>query len=326
MKAVELDGFGGPEVMRVVERPEPVPGPGQILVRVAASSVNRPDIIQREGRYPPPPGESEIPGLEIAGTVEASAPDVTEYEAGDRVFALVGGGGYAELATAYAGHALPIPEGVSFSAAACIAETYITAYQNLFLNAGLRDGESVLLHGGGGGVNTAAIQIVRFLTPSNRIAVTASPGKLDRVRAVGADLVIDYRNEDFADRILEEFDDGVDVILDHIGASYLAQNLRCLAVNGRLAIIAVVGGAKAEINLARLMVRRQTIIGSVLRPRPLEEKAAIVRRFGDALLPAFASGAIAPIIDSEFPLADVVEAHRRMETRAHFGKIVLKMA
>lgn len=326
MRAVLLDGAGGPEVMRVGEAPAPAPGPGQVRVDVRASSVNRPDIMQREGRYPPPPGESSVPGLEIAGTIESLGPGVAGWRPGQRVAALVGGGGYAEQALAYADHLLEIPERLSFEEAACICETYITAYLNLFLLARLADGEHVLLHGGGGGVNTAALQLVKALTPACRVAVTASPGKLQRVRELGADLVVDYRSEDFAAKV-REFTDGhgADVILDHIGASYLERNLKALAVGGRLVVIAVMEGRAAEIDLARFMVKRQTLIGSVLRPRPVEEKARIIVRFRETVMPLFASGRIAPLVDSVYPLAEIAEAHRRMEASAHFGKIVVSM-
>jgi putative PIG3 family NAD(P)H quinone oxidoreductase len=326
MKAVVLDGFGGPEVMRLGEVDAPAPGPGQIRIRVVATSVNRPDIIQRQGNYPPPPGESEVLGLEVAGTVDALGPGVTDFALGERVFALVGGGAYAELATAHAGHVLRIPAGLSFEQAACIAETYITAYMNLFRGARLMDGESVLLHGGGGGVNTAAIQLVATLAPASRIFVTASTAKLERVAALGADVVIDYRQEAFAKIVARETDGrGVDVILDHIGADYFVPNLRSLGVNGRLVVIATMSGREATLDLGRLMVKRQTIMGSVLRPRPVAEKAAIIADFAAAVLPRFASGEIVPLVHTVLPIADVVAAHELMEASGHFGKIVLRL-
>ena len=324
MKAVLLDGSGAPDVMRIgdIERPEP--GPGQVLVRVAATSVNRPDIIQRLGNYPPPKGESPVLGLEVAGTVESLGSGVAGFAPGDRVFGLVGGGAYAEFATVHAGHLLHIPDRLSFEQAACICETYITAHMNLFLGARLKPGESVLLHGGGGGVNTAGIQIAKTLNPEGQVFVTASPGKVDRVRALGADLVIDYRSQDFAQAILDHTNQrGVDVILDHIGAEYFERNLRALAMNGRLAIIATMGGREAVLDLARLMVKRQTVMGSVLRPRPIAEKASIIAEFARDLMPHFESGAIEPLIDRVCPIEDVVAAHRAMEASEHFGKIVL---
>jgi putative PIG3 family NAD(P)H quinone oxidoreductase len=301
-----------------------VPGAGQVLIRVAATSVNRPDIVQREGNYPPPPGESDVLGLECAGTVEALGDGVESPVVGDRVLALLGGGGYAEQAVASAGHVVPIPENMSFEQAACVAETYITAWLNLFGNGALGNGETVLLHGGGGGVATAAMQLVAALCPQSPIVVTASSAKADRVRDLGADLVIDYRAGDFVAAV-RDFTKGrgADVILDHIGAAYLEKNLASLAVDGRLVVIGVMQGSKATLNLGRLMVRRQRIIGSVLRPRPAAEKQAIIDRFSREVMPLFASGTIAPVIDSRFRLENAAEAHRRMEAGEHFGKIVL---
>ena len=326
MKAVLLDEFGPPEVMRIGELARPSPGPQQVLIKVAAAGVNRPDIIQREGNYPPPRGESEILGLEVAGLIEEIGSGVTDFAPGDPVFALVSGGAYAEFATAYASHVLPKPPNLSFEQAACICETYITAYMNVFLGARLKDGESVLLHGGGGGVNTAAIQLVKVLSPASCVIVTASPGKLDRVRALGADIVIDYKNQDFAAVVLAQTDKhGVDVILDHIGAPYLDANLRSLAVGGRLAIIATMGGREATLNLARLMVKRQTIMGSVLRSRPVAEKASIISQFAAASLLHFTSGRIVPLIFRSYAIDEVVEAHRTMEASEHFGKLVLRL-
>jgi putative PIG3 family NAD(P)H quinone oxidoreductase len=324
MKAIVLDEFGGPEVLKVADVERPAPGPGQVLIRVAATSVNRPDLIQRQGRYPPPKGESEILGLEIAGTIDELGPDVEDWSVGERVLALVGGGGYAQFATAHAGHVMRMPQNMTFAEAACVCETYITAYMNIFRGARLDAGESVLLHGGGGGVNTAAIQLCRELNPTGRIFVTASPAKLARVSALGADRAIDYTNEDFAAAVLAETDGrGVDVILDHIGAPYLARNLKALAVNGRLAIIATMGGREGTLDLAMLMVKRQTIIGSVLRPRPIAEKTAIITEFERCVMPLFASGLIKPLIDKVYSIDAAADAHRMMEASRHFGKIVL---
>jgi putative PIG3 family NAD(P)H quinone oxidoreductase len=325
VKAVLLDGFGGPEVLKVGEAPEPVADAGRVLIRVVATSVNRPDAIQRQGHYPPPPGESPILGLEAAGTVLAVGPQVTGFTPGERVFALLGGGGYAQVAAAHAGHILRIPERMSFEQAACVCETYLTAYMNLFLNAQLRDTEAVLLHGGGGGVTTAAMQLCRTLAPNARVIVTASPGKLERVAALGADLVIDYRAEDFAAAVLRYTDQrGADVILDHLGGSYLAQNIKALAVGGRLALIGVMGGRKAELDLGRVLVQRLRIIGSVLRPRSVDEKAAIIRQFAQDVLPHLAAGTSVPLIHRVSPLEQAAEAHRAMEAGEHFGKLVLR--
>jgi NADPH:quinone reductase len=327
VKAIVLDGFGGPEVLKAGSGEAPAAGPGQVLIRVHATSVNRPDIVQREGNYPPPPGESPLLGLEAAGTVEALGQGVTGFAIGERVFALLGGGGYAELAVAHAGHVMRIPQNLSFEQAACICETYLTAYMNLFLYARLADGETVLLHGGGGGVTTAAMQIIKALQPMTRVLVTASTAKVERVAALGADVVIDYKKEDFADAVLRHTDKrGADVILDHLGGLYLAQNVRALAVGGRLALIGVMGGRKAELDLGRVLVSRLSILGSVLRPRPVAEKAAIIRAFERDVMPQFAAGRIAPLIHRVYPLEQAAEAHRAMETSQHFGKLVLRVA
>ena len=326
MKAVLLKEFGGPEVLLLGDAEKPSPGPDQVLVRVMATSVNRPDIIQRLGNYAPPPGESDILGLEVAGTIEELGSEVTGWSVGDRVMTLVGGGAYAQFTNAYAAHLMPIPESMSYQEAACVCETYITAYLNLFLLGGLKDGDAVLLHGGGGGVNTAAIHLCRALVPGAKIIVTASPGKLDRVNAMGVDLVIDYKNEDFTDKI-QAFTDkrGVDVILDHIGAAYLSANMKALAIGGRLVEIGIMGGPKAELNIALLMVKRQQIIGSVLRPRPLREKGEITRRFQERVLPLFSNRTIAPLIHEVYKLDQVRQAHQSMEDSTHFGKIVLEV-
>ena len=304
----------------------PEPGANQVLIRVAATSVNRPDIIQRQGNYNPPQGESEILGLEVAGTVDAVGEDVTDWKRGDRVMALIGGGGYAEFAVAHAGHLMTIPENMTFAQAACVCETYITAFLNLFRLGRLKDGESALLHGGGGGVNTAAIQLCRQLAPESPLFVTASSGKVDSVRELGAQHVIDYRQSAFDEEIAEITGGrGVDVILDHVGAQYLQKNLKSLAVYGRLVIIGVTSGPRGEVNLALMMVKRQQITGSVLRPRSIAEKAEIIRDFRDRVLGLFASGAIAPLVSHEFPLQEAASAHRLMETAGHFGKIVLNI-
>jgi NADPH2:quinone reductase len=327
VKAIVLDGFGGPEVLKPGEAEPPVAGPGRVLIRVRATSVNRPDVVQRQGNYPPPPGESPLLGLEAAGTVEALGPGVTDFKRGERVFALLGGGGYAELAVAHAGHVMRIPDSLSFEQAACICETYLTAFMNLFLYARLADGETVLLHGGGGGVTTAAMQIVQALAPKARVLVTASTGKVERVAALGAHVVIDYKNEDFADAVLRHTEQrGVDVILDHLGGLYLAQNVRSLAVGGRLALIGVMGGRKAELDLGRVLVNRLSILGSTLRPRPVAEKAAIIHAFERDVMPYVAAGRIAPLIHRVYPLEQAADAHRAMESSEHFGKLVLRVA
>ena len=324
MKAITLREFGGPEMMQFSTVDIPSPGNDQILVKVVNTSVNRPDVIQRQGNYPPPPGDSEILGLEIAGVVESTGANASRFKPGDRVVALVGGGGYAEYTLALEAHCMSIPKSVSFEQAACICETYITAYLNLFMLGELQGKKSVLIHGGGGGVATAAIQLSKALSPETEVIVTASNAKLDRVRDQGADHVIDYREQVFADeirRITEKR--GVDVILDHIGAQYLEANMKSLALAGTLMLIGVMGGIKAELNLATMMVKRQRIIGSVLRSRPIMQKAAIIDQFETTVMPLFAAGKIEPLISARFPLQDAAAAHQMMEQGGHFGKIVL---
>ena len=328
MKAVLMEGFGGVEVLKVGEIERPKPKENEVLVKVHATSINRPDLVQREGKYPPPPGDSEILGLEVSGTIEELGSGVTGWQVGDRVVSLVGGGGYAEYAVAYANHLMRIPETVSFEEAACICESYITAFLNVFMIGGLKDGETALLHGGGGGVNTAAIQLCKALAPNSKLIVTASPEKMARVKELGADHVINFRETpDFTEAIKEITNKkGVDVILDHVGAKYLAPNMNSLAYKGRLVIIGVISGIKAELNLALMMVKRQQIIGSVLRSRPVSEKGEIVQEFVRLAIPKFADRTIVPIIEKVFPVDQVVEAHRMMEEDKHFGKIVLKVA
>jgi putative PIG3 family NAD(P)H quinone oxidoreductase len=327
MKAVLMDGFGGVEVMKIGEIDRPVPGEGQVLVKVHATSINRPDLVQRVGNYPPPPGDSVILGLEVAGVIEELGPGVTGWQKGERVMTLVGGGAYAEYAVAYANHLMRIPESMSFEEAACVCESYITAFLNLFMVGGLKDKNTVIIHGGGGGVNTAGIQLCKALVPDTKIIVTASPAKMGRVKDIGADLVIDFTTTpDFADAV-KEFTNkkGVDVILDHVGAKYLAPNMNSLGYAGRLVLIGVISGIKAELNLALMMVKRQQIIGSVLRSRPVKDKGDIVAEFTKTALPKFADRSIVPIIEKVFPIDQVVEAHRMMEEDKHFGKIVLKI-
>jgi putative PIG3 family NAD(P)H quinone oxidoreductase len=327
MKAVLMEGFGGVEVLRIGEAEKPSAGEGQVLVKVFATSVNRPDLVQREGKYPPPPGDSEILGLEVAGTIEELGAGVSGWNVGERVMTLVGGGGYAEYAVAYAGHLMAIPESMSFEEAACVCESYITAFLNVFMIGELKDRQTAILHGGGGGVNTAAIQLSKALTPNAKLIVTAHPSKMERVKELGADLVNDFtQNPDFTE-VVKEFTGkkGVDLILDHVGAKYLAPNMNSLGYKGRLVVIGVTGGIKAELNLALMMVKRQQIIGSVLRSRPVAEKGEIVAEFTRRALPRFADRTVVPIIEKVFTIDQVVDAHRMMEEDKHFGKIVLKI-
>lgn len=328
MKAVLMEGFGGLEVLKVGEVEKPSAGEGQVLIKVVATSINRPDLVQREGKYPPPPGDSEILGLEVSGVIEELGPGVTGWQKGERVVTLVGGGGYAEYAVAYVSHLMRIPESMSFEEAACICESYITAFLNVFMIGGLKDNNTVILHGGGGGVNTAAIQLCKALVPNTKIIVTAHPSKIDRVKELGADLVIDFTQTPDFSELVKEFTNkkGVDVILDHVGAKYLAPNMNSLGYAGRLVIIGVISGIKAELNLALMMVKRQQIIGSVLRSRPVKDKGEIVAEFTKTALPKFADRTIVPIIEKVFPIDQIVEAHRMMEEDKHFGKIVLKIA
>ena len=327
MKAVLMEGFGGVDVLSVAEAEKPVPGEGQVLVKVVATSINRPDLVQREGKYPPPPGDSLILGLEVAGTIEALGKGVTGWQIGERVMTLVGGGGYAEFAVAYSSHLMRIPESMSFEEAACVCESYITAFLNVFMIGEFRDGQSAILHGGGGGVNTAAIQLCRALTPANRLIVTASPAKMERVKEIGADNLINFHETPDFTEIVKEFTNkkGVDLILDHVGAKYLAPNMNSLGYKGKLVVIGVVSGIKAELNLALMMVKRQQIIGSVLRSRPVSEKGEIVAEFTRRALPKFADRSIVPIIEKVFNIDQVADAHRMMEEDKHFGKIVLRI-
>ena len=327
MKAVILDGFGGREVLKIGEVDRPSPQSGQVLIKIMATSVNRADIVQREGNYPPPKGESEIMGLEVAGVVEEVGPNVSGWKPGDRVMTLVGGGGYAQYAVAYADHLIAIPDNMTFTEAACVCEVYITAYLNIFMLGAFKDSETILLHGGGGGVNTAGIQLCRSLTPNSKVIVTASPGKVDRVKELGADLVINYKEQDFANEI-ESYTqgNGVDVILDHVGEQYFSRNIQSLAIYGRLILIAVISGAKAEFNIAQVMVKRQKIMGSVLRARPVAEKAEIVNQFSQIVMPKLTDKTFYPIIHKVFPLEDAAEAQRTMEESLHFGKIVIEVS
>ena len=327
MKAVLLEGFGGVDVMKIGEAEKPTPKEGQVLLKVHATTVNRPDLVQRMGNYPPPAGDSEILGLEVAGVIEELGVGVDGWKVGDRVMTLVGGGSYAEYAVGYAGHLMPIPESMSFEEAACVCESYITAFLNIFMIGGLKDNNTAIIHGGGGGVNMAGVQLCKALVPNTKLIVTAAPDKIERVQGMGVDLVINFRETpDFAEAV-KAFTNkkGVDVILDHVGAKYLAPNMNSLGYAGRLVIIGVISGIKAELNLALMMVKRQQIIGSVLRSRPVKDKADIVAEFTRTALPKFADRTIVPIIEKVFTLEQIVDAHRMMEEDKHFGKIVVKI-
>ena len=323
MIAIEISRPGGPEVLTPGERPVPEPGPGEVLIRVAAAGVNRPDIMQRKGKYPPPPGASDLPGLEVAGTIEHVDRSVSEWYGGDAVCALVAGGGYAEYCVAPAPQCLPVPRGLDMVAAAAIPETFFTVWTNVFERGRLQPGESLLVHGGSSGIGTTAIQLAHALGAK----VYATAGSDEKCRAcekLGAARAIDYRSEDFLEAIKRLTDGrGVDVILDIMGAAYLDRNLRALAIDGRLVEIGLMGGAETSINLEVLLRRRLTVTGSTLRPRTVEEKGAIADALRERVWPLLESGRIKPIVYRTFPLREAAEAHRLMETSEHIGKIVL---
>ncbi|MCD6527496.1 MAG: NAD(P)H-quinone oxidoreductase [Desulfuromonas sp.] len=328
MKAVLLDEFGGLEVLKVGEIDKPSPKANEVLIKVVATSINRPDLVQRAGNYPAPAGDSEILGLEVSGVIAELGSDAKGWKVGDRVIALVGGGGYAEYAVAYDNHVMALPDSMSFEEGACVCESYITAFLNVFMIGGLEDGQTAIFHGGGGGVNTAAIQLSKALTPNTKMIITAAPEKMERVKDLGADLVIDYTTTPDFFPAVKEFTakKGVDVILDHVGAKYLGPNMKSLGYKGKLVIIGIISGIKAELNLALMMVKRQQIIGSVLRSRPVAEKGDIIAEFNRRAMPKFADRTIVPIIEKVFSIDEIVDAHRMMEEDKHFGKIVLKIA
>ena len=324
MTAIGISEPGGPEVLVPVERDVPEPGPGEVLVAVEAAGVNRPDVMQRQGLYPPPPGASDIPGLEIAGTVAALGDRVDEPAVGSRVCALVSGGGYAEYCTAPAPLCLPVPAGLDAAEAAALPETLFTVWTNVFDRARLAEGESILVHGGTSGIGTTAIQLAKAFGAT--VYVTAgSKSKCDACLALGAGAAINYRDEDFVERIgTLTAGRGVDVVLDMIAGDYLARNLKCLAVEGRLVIIAVQRGPKVEqLNVLPIMLRRLTVTGSTLRPRSVEQKAAIAHALHAKVWPLLAAGTVRPVVHARFPLADAAGAHRLMESSEHVGKIVL---
>ena len=326
MTAIEISEPGGPEVLVPVERDVPEPGPGEVLVAVDAAGVNRPDVMQRQGLYPPPPGASDIPGLEIAGTVAALGDGVGTPAVGSRVCALVSGGGYAEYCAAPAPLCLPVPAGLGTAEAAALPETFFTVWTNVFDRAGLAEGESLLVHGGSSGIGTTAIQLAKAFGAA--VYVTAgSTAKCDACLALGADAAINYRDEDFVERIgALTGGRGVDVVLDMVAGDYVARNLKCLAVEGRLVIIAVQRGPKVErFNVLPVMLRRLTVTGSTLRPRSVEQKAAIAHALHAKVWPMLAAGTVRPIVHSRFPLADAAGAHRLMESSEHVGKIVLEV-
>ena len=323
MTAIEIREPGDPDVLVPVERPRPEPGAGEVLIEVAAAGVNRPDVFQRRGRYPPPPGASDIPGLEVAGTIAAAGVDVGEWRPGDRVCALVAGGGYAEFCVAPAGQCLPIPGRLDMIAAAAIPETFFTVWTNVFDRGRLRARESILIHGGSSGIGTTAIQLAR--ARGARVFATAgSAAKCAACERLGAERCVNYREADFVEVLNTATGGrGVDVILDMVGGPYFPRNIATLAMEGRLVEIATLGGATAEINIQTVMQRRLTITGSTLRARPVAEKAAIASALVANVWPLLESGEVTPIVFKTFPLRDAAAAHALMESSQHIGKIVL---
>jgi NADPH2:quinone reductase len=323
MIAIEIAEFGGPNVLRPVRRPTPAPGPGELLIEVAAAGVNRPDVLQRQGGYRPPPGASDIPGLEIAGRVAALGADVVGWRVGDEATALVTGGGYAEFCTAPAPQCLPFPNGLDAIRAAAIPETFFTVWTNVFDRARLKPGESFLVHGGSSGIGTTAIQLAHAF--GARVFTTAgSPEKCAACLKLGAERAIDHRREDFVTVIQETTaGKGVDVILDMVGGSYINRNLKILAVEGRLVQIAFLEGSKAEIDVGPLMMKRQTLTGSTLRPRSVAEKGAIAAALHEKVWPLIGAGKVGPVLFKTFPLAEAAAAHSLMESSSHIGKIML---
>lgn len=326
MTAVEIIGKGGPEVLVASDGVEtPHPGKGQILIAVKAAGVNRPDIQQRIGAYPPPPGHSRLPGLEVAGSVAAVGEESGRWKVGDTVCALVNGGGYAEYCLAEDAVALPVPAGLDMVHAAALPETVFTVWNNVFERGNLQSGEWFMVHGGTSGIGTTAIQMAKGFG-AKVIATAGSAEKCEACRQLGADIVVNYRSEDFVAISREATErKGVDVILDMVGGVYADRNIIAAAEDGRIVQIATLGGAESTINMARLMVKRVTITGSTLRPRTREVKAGFARAVETKVWPLIASGRFRVVLDSTFPLRNAADAHRRMETSAHIGKIVLKI-
>ncbi|HEX7857954.1 MAG TPA: NAD(P)H-quinone oxidoreductase [Sphingobium sp.] len=324
MTAIGIREPGGPEVLKPVRLPVPVPGSGEVLIRVRAAGVNRPDVMQRQGKYPPPPGAPETPGLEVAGEVVATGPDILERLVGRRVCALIWGGGYAEYAIANAAHCLPLPDDLSFTEAAAIPETLFTVWSNLFERAYVAEGDTVLVHGGTSGIGTMAISLCRLF--DIRIFVTCgSEEKCAAARDLGA-FAINYREEDFVEVIKAETGGkGVTAVLDMVGGDYVPRNLKCLAEDGRHVSIAVLGGPKATVFLPEIMQRRLTLTGSTLRPRSAAFKALLTTEIRESVWPMVEDGSLRAVMDRSFPLADAAAAHARMDAGEHVGKIVLEV-
>lgn len=325
MRAMVITEPGGPDVLRLQDVPDPVAGPGEVLVRVRATAVNRADLLQREGRYDPPPGASPYPGLECSGTVEALGEGVAGWSTGDQVCALLSGGGYAELVNVPSGQLLPVPDGVALVEAAALPEVTCTVWSNVFMTASLQPGETLLVHGGASGIGTMAIQLAREAGAT--VAVTAgSAPKLERCRALGASVLVNYRDEDFVEAVRTATGGhGADVILDNMGAKYLQRNVDVLAVNGRLLVIGLQGGARAELDLGALLSKRAAVIATSLRARPASEKAAIVAAVREHVWPLVTAGGVRPVVHSTLPLASAGEAHQILTDSQHVGKVLLEI-
>ncbi|MFE0627266.1 NAD(P)H-quinone oxidoreductase [Streptomyces sp. NPDC058864] len=323
MHAITIPEPGGPDALVWAEVPDPVPAEGEVLVEVAATAVNRADLLQRQGFYDPPPGASPYPGLECSGRVAAVGPGVSGWSVGDEVCALLAGGGYAGKVAVPAGQLLPVPKGVGLVEAAALPEVVCTVWSNVFMIAHLRPGETLLVHGGSSGIGTMAIQLAKAV--GAKVAVTAgSEDKLAKCRELGADLGINYREQDFTAEVREAFG-GADVILDIMGAKYLGRNVEALAVNGRLAVIGLQGGVKGELDLGRMLAKRAAITATSLRGRPLEEKAAIVAAVREHVWPLLESGVVRPVVDRTLPMREAPEAHRLVEASSHVGKVLLTL-
>ena len=324
MTYIRIDGFGGPEVLKPDRMPVPRPGPGEVLVRVGAAGVNRPDVLQRQGGYPPPPGATDVPGLEIAGTIVAVGDEGAAARVGQTVCALVQSGGYAEYCLAADPLATPVPAGLTLLQAAALPETFYTVWTNVFDRGRLVAGETVLIHGGSSGIGTTAIQLAKAFG-ARVIATVGNEAKAEACRTLGADLTILYGSQDFVAEAKAVTDGkGPDLILDMVGGDYIARNIACVAADGRIVQIAFLKGAKAEVNFAPLMLKRITFTGSTLRPRPVAMKAEIARALTQKVWPLLAAGRVRPVIDTVLPLAEAAEAHRLMEESRHIGKIMLE--
>lgn len=322
MRAVEIATPGGPEVLKLCERPVPKPAADEIVIRVVYAGVNRPDALQRAGLYNPPPGASDLPGLEASGEVVAIGAAVSEWKLGDQVCALLPGGGYADFVATPAAHALPVPESLSLREAACLPETFFTVWSNVFMRGGLQAGERFLVHGGSSGIGTTAIQLARAFG-ARVFASAGSEAKCKACVALGAERAINYREEDFVSVAREE--GGMNLILDMVGGDYIPRNIKALAMEGRLVNIAFLQGSKAEVNFAQVMLRRLTLTGSTLRPQSDAAKAKIAEALRAKVWPLLEAGTVAPVMHSEFALEEASKAHALMETNAHIGKIVLKV-